>query len=533
MAASGPPRWQRWLYVAAVGGLLLPLWTVAHVPTLDGPVHVYNAWVLHHLHDPALPHIERHFQLSLEPVPNWLVQGLLYVLLFVAAPAAAEKLLLSIYVLFFGAVGWWFAGVDDPRRRTHALLALLFAYNLTFQLGFYNFLFSVPLALLAVGLWWRWRERLDWRRALALNGVLLLCYFAHMVGLGVALLAISVLWLATLSRRRWRAWLLHPLALAPQLVLPLWYVSAVTSTPGSEPADHALRWGMLRHLHVVFNFRNDYLARDAVALLFAGLTVISVVIAERRRAPGEPAPPTAAGAAPRWSERHAFVLAAATVVGLFLVIPDSFGSGGFMVFRLALFPFLLVIPALTARLGRFVHGTLAVALAILLAWVIAGIDHHHRVAAAGVDDYLAGLGRVRPHTRLLALVYDRLDNMSSAARTHASSWMSIEKALVDWDNYQATTDYFPVRFRPEVARPDGYALDVSRYDAARYASLVDYLYLWHVPLDSPLRPRVRAAYRVVQRHADWQLWIHRQRTRPARHVDPARSAARPRSGAGS
>ena len=445
-----------------MAALLLPLWTVARVPSNDGPVHVYNAWVLHHLHDPALPHVGHHFQVVLSPVPNWLIQVLLYGLLFVASPPVAEKLLLSLYVVFFGAVGWWFAGCQDPARRTHAPFALLFVYHLTVHMGFYNFAFSVPLAVLAVGLWWRWRERLGWRRAVALNAVLLVCYFAHMVSLAVALLAIGTLWLATFRWARWRAWLLHPLALAPQLVLPLWYVNTVTSTPTAEAADLALRWALFRRLHVLVSLRDGYLARDGVALLFLALVVTSVVLAERRAAAAKAA---SAGPPPRWSERHAFLLAAAVVLGVFFFVPDSFGSGGFMVFRLALFPFLLAIPALTAGLGRLVHGTLAVALALLLAWAIRGVHVHHRHAAAGVDDYLAGLRRVRPHSRLLALPSDRLADLASAARAHAASWMAIEKALIDWDDYQATTDYFPVRFRPWIARPDGYAFDPSQYDA--------------------------------------------------------------------
>lgn len=480
------------------------------VPTLDGPVHVYNAWVLHHLHDPALPHIERHFELALSPVPNWLIQALLYVLLFVSSPPVAEKLLLTVYVLSFGAVGWWFAGCQHPARRAHALLVLPFVYNVTLHLGFYNFAFSVPLALLAVGLWWRWRERLGLRRALALNAVLLACYFAHLVSLAVALLAIGVLWMATFSRCRWRAWLLHPLALAPQLVLPVWYVSSHASSPTMAPVDLGVRWALFSRLHVLFSFRSDYVARHGLALFFLALVLLTLLPRRTRHDGGEPSDARIADGH-RGSERHAFLLAAAVVAALLLVVPDAFGPGHMVVFRLALFPYLLAIPGLTSGFGRAIHGALAIALALLVAWAALGVSEHHRTAARGVEAYLAGLARVRPHSRLLALSQERATGLAGSARTHASHRVAVQKALVDWDDYQAATDHFPVRFRPHVARPQVSALDPSRYDANRYALLVDYLYLWRVPVGSPLRPRVRAAYRLLDERADWQLWVCRPR----------------------
>src|SRR6185503_211911 len=166
-----------------------------------------------------------HFYLDLEPVPNWLIQALFWLLLAVLAPALAEKVLLTVYVLGFAAAAWWFAGVERPERRVNAFLALPFVYGLLFHFGFYNFLFSLPLCLLAVGWWWRGREKPGWRWALVLHALLLLCWFAHVVSLVVAGLAIAVLWAASFERTRWRRWLLHPVLLAPQVVLPLWFVS--------------------------------------------------------------------------------------------------------------------------------------------------------------------------------------------------------------------------------------------------------------------------------------------------------------------
>ncbi|HEV8239606.1 MAG TPA: hypothetical protein VGS57_09575, partial [Thermoanaerobaculia bacterium] len=88
-----PPFWQRWLYLATTLLLLLPLWTVARVPTVDGPTHLYTTWILRHLHDPGQPLIASTFEGVFAPVPNWLVQVLLYPLLGLTSAPVAEKLL--------------------------------------------------------------------------------------------------------------------------------------------------------------------------------------------------------------------------------------------------------------------------------------------------------------------------------------------------------------------------------------------------------------------------------------------------------
>src|SRR5437588_167127 len=82
------------------------------------------------------------------------------------------------------------------------------------------------LRLIAVGSWWRRRHDPDLVFALRINAILLLCYFSHLVSSVMALLAIAVLWLATLKRNGLRRRLRHVAVLAPQLLLPLWFLWA-------------------------------------------------------------------------------------------------------------------------------------------------------------------------------------------------------------------------------------------------------------------------------------------------------------------
>ena len=64
-----------------------------------------------------------------------------------------------------------------------------------------------------------------------INLLLWLCYFSHILSFGLALLAIAILWLATLRRDNWRRHLLHVAVLAPQGFLPVWYFSMEGGAP--------------------------------------------------------------------------------------------------------------------------------------------------------------------------------------------------------------------------------------------------------------------------------------------------------------
>ena len=75
---------------------------------------------------------------------------MLRALLAVLPPAAAEKVLVSGYVLLFALAARFFAGAVDPTRRWLAFLAFPFALNATLHNGFYSFAISVALTVRAL-----------------------------------------------------------------------------------------------------------------------------------------------------------------------------------------------------------------------------------------------------------------------------------------------------------------------------------------------------------------------------------------------
>jgi hypothetical protein len=493
----------RWLFVAAALLLLVPLWGVSRVPSLDGPSHLYNAWVMRHLHDPAYPLFGTHFELHLEPLPNWLIQFLLYLLLAVAPAATAEKLLLSLYVLLFAAAAWWFAGSVERRGSPAAFLALPFAYHDGLLLGLYNFSFGVPLALLAVGAWWRWRDEIGWPLALRLNLLLWLCYFAHLVALAMALLAIAVLWVASYDRRRGRRWLLHPLLLVPQLALPTWYVLTHPGAP-SQGWPIAKRAAYLGGIQPLWYFGD----RFRLGPLLAGVLVALAALALARgtRGPGGDAeralPP---------SGHRAFLAAGAFALLLYFLVPEGVSQGGFLQQRLALFPSLLALPALSRGLSHRSRVGVALALVALVAWRTVELLHFNRYLAAGVDRYLETLAPVTSDSRIVVMANGNNQMVERMVLTHAVDYLAIPRGLVNWNDGHATVTYFPLRFRRSLARPQGIDAGFTGYEVARYAGIVDFVHTWGLRGATPLVQRLRRQYRPIVTAGEGQLWRRRAR----------------------
>src|SRR5436305_7363324 len=272
--------WLLALYATLALLSLVPFWTVHYLPTVDGPCHTYNSWVLLHHGDPRYPLFGQYYKINAAPYPSWIGHAILALLMLAVPPLVAEKILVRAYALTLLAGAWYLAGSVRPGNRWLALLAFPFVFNFLFQFGFYNFSISLGLFLFILGFWWRHRDRPGSPvYGVGINLLLGLCYFSHILSFGLSLLAIAVLWLATLRRDGWRRHLLHVLVLAPQGFLPVWYF---TRQGGNAIASY---WPLSRlvgyffHLKVLSPFGGH---QDWVAGLLAPVFLVLAVLTFRR-----------------------------------------------------------------------------------------------------------------------------------------------------------------------------------------------------------------------------------------------------------
>jgi hypothetical protein len=528
------------VYGGLVALYLVPFWAVpGYLPSTDGPSHVYNSWVLGRLLSPARePLLREYFAVNRQPVPNCLTHLALIALLRALPPAAAEKTLLSAYVLLAAWALWYLAGAVERERAWLALLGLPFVWNALLGLGFYNFCFSVPLCLLALGLWWRHRDRPGPGFAVLLCAMLVLCYFAHILSAVLALAGIAVLWLASWRRERWRGHLLHLAILAPAAALPVWFTLVRHGEPrvaSSESWETLL--AALTHLNVLWQFmpegaKTGSLVAKAFAAWVAFTLAREAVARAAARAPGGDADGDGAHGAGvantsrssgfggwrrRWRrlrpwlrEEDGFLALALLLVAVYFFSPEGVAGGSILKPRLEMMPFLVVLPWLSGRLGRWGRVAAVAALAALAVRPVSFAVPCYRAGGRDVEAFVRGLDAVPPDSVVVPLVFDRHTTgcMRTGSVDHATGYAALAKGLIDWDNYEAQTDYFPVRFRPWAVRPTSLDIegDPAHLQVAALQARVDYIYCWRMPPGAPVAGRLARHCTLVAAGDQWRLY---------------------------
>jgi len=510
---------ERGLFFLLVFLHLAPFWAVAAVPTTDGPSHVYNAWILQQrVSGREAPVFQESFRIDHSPLPNWTEHAALALLMVSFDPATAEKILVSGCVVVFLLGARSLAMSTDPDRSWLAFLAFPFVYNQPFQFGFYNFCGSVGLFLFALGFWWRRRDAPGWRLAVGLNLILLLCYFTHILSTVLALGGIGVLWLATLRRATLKRHLLHVLILAPQAILPLWFLS----THGAEPTPgKGQLWVLFQYFvrnQVLYTFsETQLLLGPLLTALFALLAVATLL--QRRRPP-------------RLREEDGFVVIALVVVVLFFFGPEGMSGGSLIKMRLCLYPWLLLLPWIAPRLAwlgdrwdRKVRGALVAILSAAAAVNVLAYVQWYQAADRDVQSFLtvSSARRIEPGSRVLPALFDRRASVGVLGLLgHAIDRAAVEKGFLDWGNYEAQYNLFPVQYRPGVPYPSLWKLEVTPadLDVDTRRDQIDYVFCWKMPPGSPLAARLEKEYTLVAEQAPARLYERTERLTAASASHP-------------
>ncbi|HEX2834688.1 MAG TPA: hypothetical protein VHW00_16875 [Thermoanaerobaculia bacterium] len=451
------------LFVALALLHLLPVWRVGHVPTGDGPAHVYNAMVMRELFA-GTPEFARVYEIDWRPHPNWLGHLLLVLAMSVAPPVMAEKLVVSLIVLTFIASLWAISGVVDVRNRVYAILALPLTFHMLLQLGFYNFTLGTALMLFSLAA----RSRLA--RALLLT----LTYFAHPIPTAVALLFCGVRWLFT--SRDWR----DLLPFVPATLLLGWFAMQPGAQSGMWSWKGALLWEPLARVMVLFTLDLRQLTFGLMlGITFALLFVVTLLVEKR-------------------SSRDAFLAITLAAIALYLAAPIGMNGDLVLKARFLLFPYLVVLPWLTPKLAR---APLAILFALVAIGNVFFIRDGWKRHDKQIERALAPMHAATPLQTFVPVVFDRSSPPAPIGVVgHVSAYGAIEHRLIDLGNYEAATGYFPVAFKTPV---DIFALESKPAD---YEPAATFVYTWKMPPGTALETKLEAAYARVAGEGDARLY---------------------------
>lgn len=480
------PRATRWLYVAAVVLLIVPIWCVAHMPTVDGPSHLYNAEIIRHIargDDSAMTHA---FRINHHPVPNWSGHFVLALLMTLVAPAIAEKLLMTGIIVLFMTGVWMYAGCDDEQRRVYAFVAIPLAYNQLFQYGFYNYALSVGVSLVTIAWWWRHRKQHDMTSIGVTSLLLVALYFSHPLTTALTIVALVLLWAAT-SREP-----LHLLMFLPVAPFLGWYVFSQPASKIFQPMPLSIGWAYLSKTQLLLTFDPRQLIFGRVYFaLFLVLYVVTFIRQSLAR------------------EATLFLALAVLYLVLFYALNSNAAGGSFIHERLALAFMLAPLAWFTPRVPA---RALIVAFLLVAVAELCFLVKNYTHSDHDVSRFLASTKGVGTRSTLMPLLgsYDAKPGVDFTPIVKAINYAAIDRELVNLDNYEASTDYFPTVFAPSL-HPNVFEIENQAFniDAMQYAPKAEWVFVWKFSDNTNLMSQLSRAYALIASNGPGRVYRSR------------------------
>lgn len=458
--------------LAMLAPALAAIWFVPWFVTQDGLAHLYNAEILVDSLRGG-PRFGRWYEVRWEPLPNWGGHLTLMGLLALFPPRTADRIMTSIALVGVALAASRLRGAVGGRPTFAARsLAALAAMSFSWLMGFTSFQLGVALFAITLGVWWKGRNDLRPGRMAALASLLTVGYFCHLVSVGLTLLSLGFLALATPvpAGGRYRIARVGKLAICAAPLMGLVVVYLRLSRRGGEMSPHFPRLIEFFTVHgwigrlgwvdpISFSVKNVLPFTSTTGKSFVllnslvWLTISALLLMSAGWGREEPGGPT-------HGERRAWLRLAAVLTAAGIFGPDSMGSGhgDFLPQRVALLGLIAAVPAIApprswaGRLGSAAMG-MALALQGVSVWDYA-LYAQETVAPVAESAPKVGEGR-----RVAVLLGDLATRFRVSPPRHVGCWLGVTGGNAVWNNYETRHYYFPVQFRPGVVGPDSFDLE--------------------------------------------------------------------------
>ncbi len=487
--ARWPPRPLAILVALLVALELLLVWSHPRLPSNDGPAHQYSAWVAHRLAENPADPLSAWFLPNPRPIyPNLAYDLFLEELAGRVPMPAAEKLGVSLYLLALPwALGLFVRSLGrDPWLP--ALAAVGLSFNLIFFLGFFNFLWGVPLSFLCLRAVVRVLDSPRIGRLAAANGLFLVTFLAHLVAFGAACAGAVALSLVAGRRKLWRGLAAF---LPAALLTPIDWPRSVSWRAHLEfRRSVPTRLLDVGSLQIASSFGGA--ERGVAIAVGVALGLLCLWALVRRGTPG-------AGS---------LRALAATFVVLAVAAPSQVGPGSFLTERLILYAWLVLVcaVALPGRRARAVAATLIAGATLAHLGFLAD---RFRAFDRELAVYLSAESRLPRGARLFTFteVPPHRDFVAFPMGT-VHSYYYRDLASPNFCDYQAALPdarYFPVRYTARAkARYSGATR--GRLPLRRFVPWADFVLTWKVPPPELRRLRRIGGYRLEYRNGPLALF---------------------------
>jgi hypothetical protein len=482
---------------------VLPIWVFRYFPSQDGPCHIYNSFILRHYNDPEYV-FNQFYDVRKAPIPNWASHASMTLLMYLVPPLIAEKLLLTGYIVLMAVSMRYLVNAVEGDRTPLVFLGLPFIYNYLFLMGFYNFSLGVALFMLSMGYWWKRFSAFNVKHAVVLGSLLVVAYFCHPVPLVLAVLSIVLVAALSLPHRfsRWKQALMSLLCTLPSLGLLFYYIQTrgTEQSPGSWTLARLWEY-FIRNESLAYHSESQiifgWLVTGAFAFLFFYALVRDHLFTKGWRFEL------------RLRRRDFLLLLCIAFFVIYLRAPDGMSGGGFIKTRMALFPFLIVIPWLSWNMPGIAKGVVGGALALLSVAYIAHVSYYHKIMNDDIKVYISGYDAVERNKVILPLGFDYIGkSWRIGIFVHTPGYYGYETGCINLINYEASTNYFPTVFKPDFHRPPLEMVHVKQteIDFAEYKDDIDYVLTWALEPGSDVETRILEHYSLIKHNGNLKIF---------------------------
>lgn len=443
-------RYERYVFFALILIHLIPVCSTHFFITLDGPVHLYNSNLINWMLSEPEGLAGNYFYFNPQPPPNILGHVILCVFNSFLPSYLAEKGLLIIYIialpLSFRLLIARFGSLS------FSYFIFPFIYSDFFYEGFFNFCLSLPLFFFLLSSFVKHMGRLNWKRVIALFILLTLLYFCHLLvfllafgcmGL-LAVLTAGVRWLQANARQErkelflcfFKQVLLLLLVSIPGLTLMTFYLQANWQQEGTQtlPVTELLRLVSLMKPVFTLSYTNLLFW---MLLLLVGTALFKKWENRKQEI---------------FSENDSWLMICVFMFVLLFILPDKLASGGFISTRLLLFIFLCSFIWLSAQaIPRYiVYIAICISTGvsfIILRYYCMEMMNKDKIATACFE----ASASIEENSVVLPLNY-----ANELVLNNVLTYIGSEKKIVVWDNYEALTTHFPLKWKEAYLPDDRY-----------------------------------------------------------------------------
>ncbi len=420
---------------------LIPVLSFQFFPTVDGPAHLYNSNLMVELIKNSSSPLHDFFVFNKSIHPNWSGHFLLSLFAWIFPGFIAEKLVLLIYLIGFPVGMRYLFKTLSIENKYLLYLVFPFTYSFLFFYGFYNFNIGLVFFLFGISLWIKYKNSPDIKKCIVLFIFSSLICLSHLFVFAVFLLVIFLLNIQHIFSKKtgkvnyFKNILLQLLILSIGLVLMVKYL--FFSAPNHQLAVY-LPWREIlgaiqdvmpaKGIHYgkagtftkwIFYIFVAYIIYLPVAKIYARLKKKDYIIKNKLWL---------------WTAFIVFILT--------FLVPDNTGSVGFITARFILFFFIFLMVGLASQKVAF---WLRICVFIIINYIsIALILHNYQSIAKDcriAEEIYDVSKNMEPNSVVLPIV-----NSNNFIHAHISNYLGADKPLVVLENYEASLDYFPLKW---------------------------------------------------------------------------------------